>query len=75
MGFVQDHELTILGSAMYQSGDFDGAVYLLNAGKINLKSLITDRVPFEDYAKAYSIIDNEKDRVMKVIIVMEPETI
>lgn len=75
MGFVQDHELTVLGSAMYQSDDFDGAVHLLNAGKINLKSLITDRVPFENYAEAYSIIDHEKDRVMKVIIAMDPETI
>ncbi|MGF7089165.1 L-iditol 2-dehydrogenase [Kroppenstedtia sanguinis] len=74
MGFVQDHELTVLGSAMYQSDDFDKAVDLLQEGKINLKSLITDRVPFEDYAKAYSIIDEEKDRVMKVIIEMEPDT-
>jgi L-iditol 2-dehydrogenase len=44
---------------------------LINAGKVDLKSLITNRVRFEDYAEAYSIIDNEKDRVMKVLIEME----
>lgn len=71
MGFVQDHELMILGSAMYQSVDFDIAVDLIKAGKIDLKSLITNHVRFEDYADAYDIIDNEKDRVMKVIIDME----
>lgn len=71
MGFVQDHELTVLGSAMYQAVDFDRAVDLINAGKVDLKSLITNRVRFEDYAEAYSIIDNEKDRVMKVLIEME----
>ena len=71
MGFVQDHELTILGSAMYQSNDFDEAVKLINEKRINLSSLITNHVDFENYSNAYSIIDTQKDQVMKVIIDMD----
>ncbi len=71
MGFVQDHELTVMGTAMYQSGDFDNAVELIQAGKVQLTPLITDHVSFEAYEDAYALIDNEKDRVMKVIIDME----
>jgi len=73
MGFVQDHELTILGSAMYQTVDFNQAVELINDQKINLNSLITNYIDFENYADAYSIIDKDKDRVMKVIINMEKD--
>lgn len=70
MGYVQDHELTILGSAMYQSIDFDQAVELILQGKVKLTELITDRFPFEDYLKAYEIIEVNKDKVMKVMIDM-----
>lgn len=70
MGYVQDHELTILGSAMYQSIDFDQAVELILQGKVKLTELITDRFPFEDYLKAYEIIEVNKDKVMKVMMNM-----
>ncbi|WP_342513552.1 alcohol dehydrogenase catalytic domain-containing protein [Sporosarcina sp. FSL K6-1522] len=73
MGFVQDHELAILGSAMYQTVDFNRAVELIKAQQINLQSLITNHIEFEDYSEAYSIIDTQKDLVMKVIIDMEKE--
>ncbi|WP_228548321.1 zinc-dependent alcohol dehydrogenase [Sporosarcina obsidiansis] len=71
MGFVQDHELTILGSAMYQSSDFDDAVKLIEKGEIQLEKLITNHVDFDNYIDAYSIIDTKKDQVMKVMIDME----
>ncbi len=70
MGYVQDHELTVLGSAMYQSIDFEKAVEMVLQGKIKMKELITNRFPFEDYLKAYVIIENNKDKVMKVMIEM-----
>lgn len=71
MGFVQDHELTVLGSAMYQTADFNQAVELIKDKKINLNSLITNYLDFENYSEAYSIIDKNKDQVMKVIINVE----
>jgi L-iditol 2-dehydrogenase len=71
MGFVQDHELTLVGCAMYRVEDFIKAIELVNDGHINFDALITHRVKFEDYKKAYDIIDQEKDKAMKVMIEMD----
>ncbi len=71
MGFIQDHELSMLGSAMYREEDFRKAISLVEEGKIELNTLITHRIKFEDYSKAYEIIDKQKDKAMKVIIEMD----
>ena len=71
MGFVQDHELTIRGSAMYRTEDFKAAINLIAQGLIEFDSLITHRVPFSSYAEAYKIIEDERDKVMKVMIEMD----
>ena len=71
MGYVQDHELTLIGSAMYRVEDYIKAIKLVTEGSIELDALITHRVPFLEYEKAYQIIDEQKDKSMKVIIDME----
>jgi len=71
MGFVQDHELSLLGSAMYREEDYIKAIELVNEGLIEFEALITHRVKFTDYTKAYALIDEQKDYAMKVIIEME----
>ncbi len=71
MGFVQDHELRISGSAMYRVEDYVEAIRLVNAGLIEFDALITHYVPFSDYASAYRLIDQARDKAMKVIINME----
>lgn len=71
MGFVQDHELTLVGSAMYREEDYIKAIELVKEGHIELDSLITHRVKFSDYSKAYEIIDEQKDKAMKVMIEMD----
>lgn len=68
MGFVQDHELSLIGTAMYRKEDWLEAIELVSAGKIRLDALITHHIPFDDYEKAYRLIDQEKDKAMKVII-------
>ena len=68
MGFVQDHELRLIGTAMYRTEDYIKAIELVNDGLINLDLLISDHVPFMEYIKAYEMIDKQKDKVMKVII-------
>jgi len=70
MGFVQDHELNVLGTAMYRSEDWDIAIDLVNKGLINLDPLVTHHVPFEEYENAYRLIEEQKDKAMKVIIDM-----
>nr|WP_150959908.1 alcohol dehydrogenase catalytic domain-containing protein [Aneurinibacillus sp. XH2] len=71
MGYVQDHELSLLGSAMYREEDFIKAIELVNEGLIEFDTLITHRVKFRDYSEAYDIIDQQKDKAMKVMIEME----
>ncbi len=71
MGFVQDHELRISGSAMYRVEDYREAIRLVGEGLIEFDALITHHVPFSDYASAYTLIEQAKDRAMKVIIDME----
>ncbi len=71
MGFVQDHELRIIGTAMYRVEDYIEAIRLVGEGLIEFDSLITHRVPFSEYEKAYKIIDEQKDKAMKVLIDMD----
>lgn len=71
MGFVQDHELTLIGSAMYRVEDYRKAIELVKDGLIEFDALITHHVPFLKYQEAYAIIDEQKDKAMKVIIDME----
>ncbi|RSK53257.1 zinc-dependent alcohol dehydrogenase [Bacillus canaveralius] len=71
MGYVQDHELSLLGSAMYREEDYIKAIELVNKGLIEFDALITHRVKFEEYAKAYELIDEQKDYAMKVMIEVE----
>lgn len=68
MGLVQDHELSLIGTAMYRKEDWLKAIELVSAGKIRLDHLITHHVAFDDYEEAYHLIDREKDKAMKVII-------
>jgi L-iditol 2-dehydrogenase len=71
MGFIQDHELRLIGTAMYREEDYIDAIELVNNGLIEFDALITHRVKFQDYINAYKIIDEQKDKAMKVIIEME----
>ena len=71
MGLVQDHELTLKGSAMYREEDYIKAIELVNKGLIEFDALITHHVPFQEYKRAYEIIDEQKDKAMKVIIDMD----
>ncbi|EPR10349.1 zinc-dependent alcohol dehydrogenase [Ruminiclostridium papyrosolvens] len=71
MGFVQDHELRLIGTAMYRVEDYIEAIRLVGEGLIEFDSLITHRVPFSEYEKAYKIIDEQKDKAMKVLIEMD----
>ncbi len=68
MGFLQDRELTLTGTLMYQRRDFVTAVRLIRDGKVVTAPLETTHFPFEDYRGAYDYIDREGERSMKVFI-------
>lgn len=71
MNYIQDHELSLRGTAMYKEKDFEVAIDLVNEGLVTFEPLITNHLPFKDYIEAYHLIDNNKDEVMKIIIDMD----
>jgi len=71
MGFVQDHELRLIGTAMYREEDYIEAIRLAGNGKILFDPLITNHFSFDAYKEAYDYIDKEKDQAMKVMIVLD----
>lgn len=71
LGFVQDRELTLVGSLMYQQADYEKALELTAAGGINFDELITHRFPFDDYLAAYQAIEHAKGNSMKVMISLD----
>ncbi len=71
MASVQDHELSIIASAMYREEDYIKAIEIVNEGLVDFDTLITDRIKFKDYPEAYKLIDEQKDKVMKVMVELD----
>jgi len=68
MGFVQDRELNLIGTLMYQYGDFVKAVRLMKSGAVATRPLDSRHFPFDKYSEAYAFIDAQADKSMKVFI-------
>ena len=68
MGLVQDRELTLRGSLMYQRADYQEAIRLIQQRLIVLEPLQTAHYPLEQMAAAYEHLDRDRDRTMKVFI-------
>jgi L-iditol 2-dehydrogenase len=71
MGTVQDRELRLIGTLMYREPDWKKAIELVEKKKINLAPLITDHFAFADYTKAYEYIEANREKAMKVMIVVD----
>ncbi len=71
VGLVQDRELNLIGTLMYQKEDYERALEFAGRGLLFLDKLITDVFSFKEYLKAYNYIEEKKDKVMKVMITLE----
>jgi 2-desacetyl-2-hydroxyethyl bacteriochlorophyllide A dehydrogenase len=68
MSVVCEHELTMKGSMMYRHEDWSQAVEWIASGELKTSPLDSKHFSFEDYPAAYQFIENEGDKVMKVMI-------
>jgi len=68
LGFVQDRELNLIGTLMYQYRDYEKAVELIDNGQVKTEPLYSKHFPFNEYAEAYNFIDAQRDKTMKVFI-------
>jgi L-iditol 2-dehydrogenase len=68
LGLVQDRELSLVGTLMYQKKDYQRAIELVAAGKLALDQMVTHRFAFDHYLEAYEAIESSGGRYMKVMI-------
>jgi L-iditol 2-dehydrogenase len=68
LGLVQDRELSLVGTLMYQTQDYLRAIELVAGGKLCLNQMITHRFGFEAYPQAYEAIESSGGKYMKVMI-------
>ncbi len=68
LGLVQDRELRIAGTLMYQRPDYEQAVAWIAAGDIVTEPLMSEHFAMDDYLEAYRYIDKKRDQTMKVFI-------
>jgi L-iditol 2-dehydrogenase len=68
LGLVQDRELSLIGTLMYQKKDYLRAIELVAGGKLYLDQMVTHRFAFKDYLAAYQAIDSSAGKYMKVMI-------
>ncbi len=68
LGFVQDRELTLTGTLMYQKKDYELAIRLMSEGVLTLEPMITQRFSFDEYLQAYHAIEVSNGEYLKVMI-------
>jgi L-iditol 2-dehydrogenase len=68
VGLVQDRELNLRGTLMYQRPDYIKAVELIASGDVITEPLMSKHFAFDDYLQAYKFIDQARDKTMKVFI-------
>jgi threonine dehydrogenase-like Zn-dependent dehydrogenase len=68
IGLLQDRELSLIGTLMYKRADYEEAVELIAQGMIVTAPLESEHFPLERYSEAYSFIDKQGERCMKVFI-------
>jgi len=71
LGLVQDRELSLVGTLMYQRQDYETAIALAGGGRLHLDPLISHRFPFDRYADAYRTIEQAGGQSMKVMIELD----
>jgi L-iditol 2-dehydrogenase len=68
LGLVQDRELSLIGTLMYQRKDYEQAIELVSTGKLQLDQMVTHRFTFTEYLEAYKAIDSSGGKYMKVML-------
>ncbi|MBN2149522.1 MAG: alcohol dehydrogenase catalytic domain-containing protein [Anaerolineales bacterium] len=71
LGLLQDRELSLIGTLMYQRADYEKAIQLAAAGKLRLDVLITHRFRFQDYLTAYQAIEAARGNTLKVMLTLD----
>lgn len=74
MGFVQDRELSLIGSLMYRMDDFTEARDLIASQRAPVQGLISARYPLDKIAEAMKAIDEHPETNIKTMIHIRPQS-
>lgn len=68
LAVLNDHELDLNTTMMYRHEDYVTAIKMVEAGKIQLRPLMSRVFPFGQYKQAYEYIDANRETSMKILI-------
>jgi L-iditol 2-dehydrogenase len=68
IGLVQDRELVLAGTLMYQRRDYEQAIALIESGAIATEPLMSRHFAMADFQEAYRFLETQRDEVMKIFI-------
>lgn len=71
LGLVQDRELSLVGTLMYQQADYERAIEIVANNQLSLGAMITHRYTFDDYLEAYHKIETSAGNYLKVMIELD----
>ncbi|MFC0903456.1 zinc-binding dehydrogenase [Clostridium sp. MT-14] len=66
--YVQNKEINITGSNMYNRYDFEIAVEAIATNIFNISPLISKVMPIEEIKNAFEIVDKKLEKVIKVLL-------
>ncbi|MHA1502824.1 MAG: zinc-dependent alcohol dehydrogenase [Candidatus Heimdallarchaeota archaeon] len=68
LNIIQNNELTLKGTLMYQKSDYLEAINLVYIKRVLLEPLMTHHYKFKEYNQAYLDLEKNADNTMKVFI-------
>lgn len=74
LGMVQDRELELIGTLMYQMNEFEIARDLIAAGKAPVSQLVSARYPLDKLDVAMRQIDEHPEKNFKTMIHIRPQS-
>ena len=69
--FLGEHELSLLGSNMYDAQDYREVIDLMGQGKIRTDGMITHTFKFDQLMEAFDLAVNKKEKFMKIMLEMD----
>lgn len=66
---LQQTEKEIIGCMTYNREDFRAAINLISAGAFDSNIIVTHRLPYDDAAKGFELVERKLDSVIKVLVI------
>jgi L-iditol 2-dehydrogenase len=65
---LQNQEKEIVGCMTYTREDTITAIDLIGAGAVNEEVLVTHKLPYEQAAEGFRLVDKKEDSSLKVLV-------